>query len=344
MDGRTAAAFACVGVGVVFLLICGSLLGRRLRLERRRRREPLQLPPVLEVHRAPWAELEEWRDGLAIARELEEMAERGDPGAQAPLREELWSGDPVVRQAAVAALGRLAERHDWAIDGLVEALAEHRDAPASVAAQLDRLAPRVGIRLASLLRHPSDVVRFYAVRLLRPYGDIARDRVPELTGDTSPNVRAAALETLASAPSGTVLRRALDLLDDPHPLVRAQACRTAGAVSARAAAPFVVALLADASWWVREAAREALVAAGRSAADVVLPVLGAPDPDARLGAALVLQDVGIVDDLVADGGDPRLLASIFAAGGKGMRTAATERAHRGLRLGRPTLVAEAGRR
>jgi HEAT repeat protein len=342
MDGRTAAAFACVGVGFLFLLVCGGILGRRLRLERRRRGSPLQLPPVLDVHRAPWADLEEWRDGLAVARELEEAAARGGPDAQVSLREALWSRDPVVRQAAVAALGRLGERHDWAIDGLVEALAEHRDAPASVAAQLDRLAPRVGLRLAPLLRHPRSVVRFYAVRLLRPYGSLARDLVPDLVDDPSPNVRAAALETLASAPSGNALRRALDQLDDPHPLVRAQACRTSAAVSARAAAPFVAPLLADASWWVREAAREALVAGGRGVTDVVVPVLADPDPNVRLGAALVLQDVGVVDDLVADGDDPVLLGTIFEAGGGGIRTAAAERARRGQRLGRPTLVAEAG--
>ncbi len=342
MDGRTAAAFACGSVGILFLLMSGGLLGRRLRLERRRRRAPLQLPPVLEVHRAPWAELEEWRDGLAIARELEEMAERGGPEVQGSLRAELWSSDPVVRQAAVAALGRLGEQHDWAIDGLIEALAEHRDAPASVAAQLDRLAPRVGMRLEPLLRHPSSVVRFYAVRLLRPYGDLARELVPGSVGDPSPNVRAAALETLAAAaPSGNALRRALDLLDDPHPLVRAQACRTSATVSAQAAAPFVVPLLSDTSWWVREASREALVGAGRSAVDVVVPVLDGPDPNARLGAALVLQDIGVVDDLVADGSDPRLLESIFTAGGKGLRRSAEERASRGLHLGQPTLVPEA---
>ena len=64
-----------------------------------------------------------------------------------------------MRIAAITALGGLGERYEWAVDGLIEALAERIEDPVRVAAQLDRLAPRPGSRLAFLLGHPNTVVR-----------------------------------------------------------------------------------------------------------------------------------------------------------------------------------------
>ena len=341
MDGRTTAAIACVLAGSAWALFGGLVLGRRLRLVRRGA-FVASLPPVQDAHLAPWAAAEEWRDGLARARELEALA-ASDAAARKVLGESLRSRSPAERHATVTALGRLGTRHEWAIDGLIEALAEHLDAPATVAAQLDRLAPRVGARLLPLLEHPRTVVRFYALRLLTPYPELVRGFAPDLVRDVSPNVRAAALEALASVATGDCLRRAFHLLDDPHPLVRAQACRTADAISALTAAPFVVALLADSSWWVREAARDALVAAGPGVAPHVVPLLDHEDQNVRAGAALVLQDVGVLDDLLAEGGDHGLLERIFTAGGQRVRAAAAERARHGLRVGGGGLVPEGGR-
>jgi len=113
--------------------------------------------------------------------------------------------------------------------------------------------------------------------------------------------------------------------------VRAQAVRTATAVAPLPAASFVVPLLVDRSWWVRNAAREGLVAAGRDVADVLAPALESDDPALRAGAALVMQDIGLVDDLVADV-DPGHLERILDAGGGRLRRAASERARRGLHL------------
>src|SRR5688572_12614869 len=181
----------------------------------------------------------------------------------------LRSNEPELRLASVTTLGRLGDRYEWAIDGLVEALVEEVDNPVRVAGQLDRLAPRCGSRLPPLLEHPSSVVRFYAVRLLGRYQELATRHVPRMTDDSSANVRAAAVETLTAVASGEALRCALRLLDDPHPGVRAQACRTAAAIAPVTATPFIVPLLGDRSWWVREASREALVAAGRDVSGLV---------------------------------------------------------------------------
>ena len=242
------------------------------------------------------------------------------------------SAEPEVRVAGITALGGLGERHEWAIDGLVEALVHEGDDAVKVASHLDRLAPRPGPRLPPLLGHPSGTVRFYAVRLLARYETLAARHVPAMTGDTSPNVRAAALETLRAVASGEALRCALRLLDDPSPLVRAHAARTAAAIAPQTAASFLVPLLSDRSWWVREAVREGLVAGGRGVADTIDPALESEDVTLRSGAALVLQDVGLLDELVGED-ELRRLERILDAGGRRLREAAADRARSGLRLG-----------
>jgi HEAT repeat protein len=253
---------------------------------------------------------------------------------RALLERGLRSDEREVRVAAVTALSGLAPDHEWALDGLVEALASELETPERVATELDRLAPRPGRRLAPLVGHPSEVVRFYVVRLLGRYPELARRHVAVLTADPSPHVRAAALETLRAAGSADTLRRALEMLSDIQPFVRAQASRTAVAIAGVGAASFVAPLLADESWWVREAAREALVGAGPEVAAVVAPLVGDGVPALRKGAALVLQDVGAVDALV-DRGEAGELERIMEAGGGRLRRAAAERARRRPEPGRP---------
>ena len=226
----------------------------------------------------------------------------------------------------------LADRYAWAIDGLVEALASGLESPVRVAAQLDRLAPRPGRRLTPLLGHPSDAVRFFAVRLLAHYPTLAELHVPDLTRDPAPNVRAAALETLRATHSAEALRCSLHLIGDPQPLVRAHAGRTAAAIAGSVSAPYVVPLLADDSWWVREAAREALVGIGRDVVRVVVPLLESDDQALRTGASLVLQDIGVVDDLLGKRSLDGELELIVAAGGRRLHEAAAERARRGMRV------------
>jgi hypothetical protein len=257
--------------------------------------------------------------GLAGRRTVEEAE------ARALLERGLRSDERDVRVAAVTTLSALAADHEWALDGLVEALASEIETPERVATELDRLAPRPGRRLAPLVGHPSEVVRYYVVRLLGRYPELARRHVAALTADPSPHVRAAALETLRAAGSADTLRRALEMLSDTQPFVRAQASRTAAAIAGVGAASFVAPLLADESWWVREAAREALVGVGRDVAAVVGPLVDAGDPALRKGAALVLQDVGAVDALM-DGGEADALERIMDAGGGRLRRAAAQRA------------------
>ena len=320
MEGRTGLVLVCAISGCAWALLGLAVLGGRLRARRR------QVTPEVVPGDMEWRVPEEVLDKIGLG----DVAANEEETRQI-LRRSLRSDDPAVRMASITALGRLAGRFEWAIDGLVEVLVRDADEAVKVATELDRLAPRPGPRLPALLGHPSSTVRFYAVRLLAGYESLAARHVPAMIEDRSANVRAAALESLRDVASGETLRCALRLLDDPSPVVRAQAVRTATAVAPLPAASFVVPLLVDRSWWVRNAAREGLVAAGRDVADVLAPALESDDPALRGGAALVMQDIGLVDDLVADV-DPGQLERILDAGGGRLRRAASERARHGLHL------------
>jgi HEAT repeat protein len=311
-------ALICAAAGGSWLLLAAGILFARLR-------SPTRSRPDSCATSGEW-QLGEEGSGLAGASEAEArmLLERG-----------LRSREPDVRVAAITALGNLAHRYEWAVDGLMEALAGGIESPVRVAAQLDRLAPRPGRRLTPLLEHPNDAVRFTAVRLLARYAPLARLHVPDLTRDPSPNVRAGALETLRIVHSAEALRCSLELLLDPHPLVRAHASRTSAAIGGPTSAPFLLPLLGDESWWVREAARKALAGFGRDAADLVAPLLESDDGVLRSGAALVLQDIRVVDDLRRDGSDAGELERIVVANGPRLREATAERARWGLRLDGP---------
>jgi HEAT repeat protein len=330
MDGRTGLVLICTTSGCAWALLSLAVLGGRLRARRR------QVTPEVVDGGTEWRLPNDVMDRIGLGD-----AAANEAATRRLLIDALRSDDSELRLASVTALGRLASRYEWAIDGLVEALAEELDSPVRVAAQLDRLAPQPGSRLPPLLGHPSSVVRFYAVRLLAGYGQLAARYVPRMTEDASPNVRAAALETLRAVSSGEALRCGLRLLDDANPLVRAHASRTAAAIAPITAAPYVVPLLSDRSWWVRAAARESLVAAGREVSPIVEPALHAHDATLKSGAALVLQDLGIVDALVDDD-DIGRLERILDAGGSRLRDAAAHRAQTGIRLGpAPSVGAEA---
>ena len=247
---------------------------------------------VRRGHRDQRSDVGEW--ALLDDRAVAGHGSGAPPEDRAVLLRGLQSCEPDVRAASVTALGRLGHRHEWAIDGLIEALADGYDSPVRVAAALDDLAPRPGTRLLPLLRHPNDAVRFSAARLLARYPSLALRHVPDVTRDASPQIRAAALETLRATASGEALRCAVERLEDPHPLVRAHAVRTAGAVAGARCAALLVPALGDRSWWVRDAVRETLTAAGPEVAEVVLAALQDANVEVRGGAGLVLQALGVV--------------------------------------------------
>ena len=162
--------------------------------------------------------------GAARARSAQRRARRPrrrDHSAQRP------------RRATTSGRSTVSSRHSRPSSRLPSAW--RRSSTAS------RRGPDAGWRRS--LGHPSEVVRFYVVRLLGRYPELARRHVAALTADPSPHVRAAALETLRAAGSADALRqRARAALDDTQPFVRAQASRTAVAIAGAGAASFVAPL------------------------------------------------------------------------------------------------------
>jgi HEAT repeat protein len=268
----------------------------------------------------PRTEWGRWRRVAALTR----LARARHPAAQQLLRQAVVSPDPEVADAAVRALGGLGD--DAAIDSLIAALRDGRGSRSRIAAELERLAPRPGQRLPALLRDGSPGVRFWAATLLARYPDVAGASLVGLTWDPDPNVRAAAVETLGTRGGTAAARAATSLLDDPEWFVRVHAVRAAGLLAGAEAAPMICRLLADRQWWVRTAAKDALRGIGGESVPALLSVLAHDDGFARNGAAEVLQDIGFVDSLEADGESSALLERIYEAGGERLRTAATDRA------------------
>jgi HEAT repeat protein len=275
------------------------------------------------VHRAggrPRTEWGRWRRVAALRR----LAGAQHPAAHRLLRLAVADPDPDVASAAVRALGELGD--DSSIDLLIAALREGRGSRSRVAAELERLAPLPGRRIPVLLRDWNPTVRFWGATLLARYPDVAGTSLVALTWDPDPNVRAAAVETLGTRGGSAAARAATSLLDDPEWFVRVHAVRATGLLAGAEAAPMICRLLADRQWWVRTAAKDALRAIGGESVPALLSVLAHDDGFARNGAAEVLQDIGFVDSLEADGGSSALLERIYEAGGERLREAATARA------------------
>jgi HEAT repeat protein len=116
--------------------------------------------------------------------------------------------------------------------------------------------------------------------------------------------------------------------------VRAHAARALGHLEYLDAAEEVAALLGDADWWVRQAAKEALEAMGSDVWPVLMRSLSHSDRFIRNGAAEVMQNIGVLDSLIvleAASDNPNrakveMLQRIAAAGGVRFTESLVERA------------------
>jgi HEAT repeat protein len=267
-----------------------------------------------------------WRRISALNR----LAGMRHPASPHLLRKALLDSDSDVVAAAIRDLGALGD--DWAVELLVEALREGRASRSRIAAQLEHLAPAPALHLLHLLRDPDPGVRFWAATLLGPHRGFGDTALVALTRDDDANVRAAAVEALATRSGQETRTAVLALLDDPVWFVRVHAARAAGQVAGASAAPAIARLLADERWWVRTAAKDALEAMGPEAVPALVPMLSSADRFARNGAAEVLQDIGLVDHLALEEPRSPLLARIYTAGGMRFREAAESRIARDRRF------------
>jgi HEAT repeat protein len=162
-----------------------------------------------------------------------------------------------------------------------------------------------------------------------------------LTADPDPSVRKAAIETLSQFDDPAVAAVVPLRLMDDAPYVRSAAIRALARFGAslpnaerREVIQAIASRLGDDSWDVRQSAKEALVGFGPTAWKEVAKYLDSTDAFARNGAAEVLQNIGLIDELVdaaargqsPDPGVKQVLARAFEEGGPMMVEAARERA------------------
>ena len=221
----------------------------------------------------------------------------GHPAVPALLKTALLAGDADVAGAAVSLLGTLPSRE--AAELLIHALRARLHPPSRVAARLDHFPIDVSDLLFPLAVDRDPIVRFWGATLLARYGASpnAVSALELLAHDDDAAVRKAAIESLGVAGGPLAAEVALQLLGDPSWVVRAHAARALGDLERADLAPRVLPLLADPQWWVRTAAKDALQAMGRGAAGAVAGVLDHADRFARNGAAEVLQNLGVLDEI-----------------------------------------------
>ena len=258
------------------------------------------------------------------------------------LERALFDADAEVASAAVVILHRLGDRR--AAEILIAGLRARAYQPSRIATQLDQFAIPIDALLRPLLADPLPHVRYWAVSLLAKYSDVSfATEIAALADDPDAAVRKAVRATLSAINDAAAAPVALRGLDDPVPYVRATAIRALAKVAAdepdsgvrREYAGRIAPLLADREWDVRFAAKESLVAFGPSIWREVSAQLDAPDKFARNGAAEVLQNIGLLDQLIDEvghGSDPSadvlsVLERSFREGGAGMIDAAAARSN-----------------
>jgi hypothetical protein len=206
--------------------------------------------------------------------------------------------DEEVVAAAVATLGSVREPR--AADLLVEVLLANRFAPSRVATFLDRFPIDVPDSLRPLLAGTTPTTRYWGAVLARRYRNVPwlEQALIRLSADLAPIVRKGAIQSLAILGCSAGVPVAVRALTDPISYVRAHAARALGVLQAAAHANEVTALLADREWWVRQAAKEALVRMGDDAEQAVIACLSHPDRFARNTAAEILQNTGAFERML----------------------------------------------
>jgi HEAT repeat protein len=236
---------------------------------------------------------ERWRRVTA----LRILARLDHPRAIEFLGMAIQDADRDVVECALALLGR--STHPAAVGCLLDALATAPAYAARIAVYLDQSPQPIGEQLADLLSHDRPSVRQWAATLLSRYPeDVDESRLAWLTNDADANVRKAAIQTLGRVGSGQAAACALHLLADSVPFVRAHAARAIGELGRSDYARRIAELLADRDWWVRLAAKESLEMMGTEVWPVLVRCLDHPDKFVRNGAAEIVQNLGVLDNLI----------------------------------------------
>jgi HEAT repeat protein len=228
------------------------------------------------------------------------LARAGRPLSVGSLQRMLEDDDEEVAATAATILADIDG--DEATSVLIAGLGHGGSQTRWIAALLERRG--VPARLVRpLVDSPAPDARGAALRLLGASTEPAEwidDELERRCDDLLPDVRASAARALGRRgrpAAATTLQR---LLEDLVWFVQAQAARALGRIGSVESARPIAVLLASTEWWVRQAAKDALVELGPQVRDDLVSLLEHPDPFARNSLAEVLQDIGVVDSLVAD--------------------------------------------
>lgn len=248
------------------------------------------------------------------------------------LEHALGDADPDISGAAVGILGARRDPESAAL--LLDALRRGVLSRSRIAAQLDRFQLSVEHDLVPLLADPDPSARQWGATLLARYDDpLAELELAALVVDDDPQVRAASLKSLTEHKRALAAHAAVAALEDPVWFVRVHAARALGRLGGAEVAGRLIPLLGDEQWWVRTAAKDSLASLGEEGSAAAMSALRNEDEFVRNGAAEVLQNSGVLDELIArlaqeprDELAGRAVRSIFAAGGRALMESALQRA------------------
>jgi HEAT repeat protein len=225
--------------------------------------------------------------------------------------------DEAVRRVAADALG--AVRHEEAIPLLIEELRSvDEQATSRVAEALIRFGSAATPPLIDLLGGKESVkARIWAARILTVTRDArAFDALSAGLRDRNDVLRAANAEALGQIADQRGLQPLMQVaLRDPAPLVRAQAAVAAARIGGAEAIDVLVAALGDPDYATRLRALEAFESMRLSDTSPLEKALGDSNAEVRRRAALALERLGYLDQLVERlaGDDQKTRSAAYAA-------------------------------
>ena len=120
-----------------------------------------------------------------------------------------------------------------------------------------------------------------------------------LLKESNPDLRARAAFALGQTGDPNSAPNLTGILSDPDWAVRAMAAKALGRLSEHESIPSLKTALSDPQWWVRTNAAEALKNKGEAGMNALLASLDSSDVYAAQQAVLMLQESGVLDNLVA---------------------------------------------
>jgi HEAT repeat protein len=239
----------------------------------------------------------------------EKLGQIGSPTALPTLLSivrDVKNEDDDVRGAALRALGRIRDAR--AVPFLIEALG-YPDTwlPPRIGEILVSIGePAIPELQAELRENHSEHVRMWAAEILGwLQAASAAPALIDALSDINPEVRARSAAALGRIKDDRSVHRLLELLiSDPAPFVRVKVSQALGAIGHPAVIDYLITTLKDPEWWVRVRAVEALEKMGQSAVAGLLPALEDEDAEVRRRAAMALERIGYVEQILDDYAQP----------------------------------------